>query len=152
MPAYVIPVGVGVLVLLQMLRNRITPDARNKVRLVTVLSMLGSTGYYALMDESTSLAFLGVFSLLCLLSMGLGSLLSVRIYLLFGFSGLVVAIAVIFYRVLKTMERGPKMTVIGALVLIVGAALVFGAIYYKTHREQLAARFGQLRKRLDRWE
>ena len=151
-PAYVLPVGLGVLVLLQMLRNRVIPEARNQIRLVTVLSMLGSTGYSALLDEEYTLAFLGVFSLLCLMSMGLGSFLRVRIYLLLGFCGLVVAIGVIFYRVSNTMERGPRMTVIGSIILLVGAALVFGAIYYKTHREQLISRYQTWRERLSGWE
>ena len=42
--AYIIPVGLGVLLLLHLLRARIEPRTRSGVRLLTLLSMLGSAG------------------------------------------------------------------------------------------------------------
>ena len=43
--AFVIPVGLGILVLLQLFRGRIDVDTRNRIRLVTLVAMLGSAGY-----------------------------------------------------------------------------------------------------------
>jgi len=40
--AYVIPVGIGVLVLLQLFKERAAPEVRNGVRLVVLLAMIGS--------------------------------------------------------------------------------------------------------------
>jgi len=150
--AYVIPAGLGVLVLVQMLRDRLEAPARNAIRLVTLLAMLGSSGYYALLDDSFPMAFILTFGLLCLLVMGLGGFLHLRLYLTLGFAGLLVDLATVLYRVLVGMERGPRMTLIGSLILIVGAALVFGAIFYKTHKPELDARIAALRKRFGSWE
>ena len=37
----------------------------------------------------------------------------------------------------KGEERGPQMTIVGSMVLLVGVSLVFGAIYYKTNRDNI---------------
>ncbi len=150
--AYVIPVGLGVLVLLHLLRARIEPRTRSGVRLLTLLAMLGSAGYYALLDPRYPVTFNLVLILLCLFAMGLGSLLKVRLYLALGFAGLIVALISLLAKMLIHADRSLRMTAIGSLVLGLGAALVFGAIYYKTNREKLEARLGRWRGRFGDWE
>jgi hypothetical protein len=150
--AYVIPAGLGVLVLLHLLRDRISPAIRNQLRLVTLLSMLGSAGYYALLDTRYPLVFHLTMLLLGLLSMGLGAWFQVRVYLLLGFTGVVVDLASILFRVLVQMDRVARMAWIGGQVLALGAALVFGAIYYKTHQEEVSERLSRWRERLGGWE
>ena len=56
------------------------------------------------------------------------------------------------YRIGAGLERGVRMTAVGLLVLLVGACLVAGAIYYKTHKERIGARIDGLRKKLGDWE
>jgi hypothetical protein len=150
--AYVIPVGLGILVLLQLFQQRIQIGLRNGIRLVTLLAMLGSTGYYALADSSRPIAFNLTLVILCLLAMGLGSFLRVRLYLTLGLAGLTVDLASILYKVLVHMERSARMTVVGSLVLLIGAILIFGAIYYKTNQAKLDAWVDRWRKRLGEWE
>ena len=150
--AYVIPVGFGILVLLQLFHPRIKPEVRNGIRLTTLLAMLGSTGYYALVDSSRPIAFNLTLVILCLLAMALGSFLRVRLYLTLGFAGLMVDLASILYKGLVHMERSQRMTVVGSLVLLIGAILIFGAIYYKTNKEKLDAWVDQCRRRLGEWE
>jgi len=150
--AYVIPVGMGVLVLLQMFGQRLASDTRNRIRLVVLLSMLGSAGYYALIDDRYPIAFNLTLVILCLLSMGLGSFLRIRLYLVLGFAGLMVDLGSIVYKMLARMDRSAQMTIVGSLVLVIGALLVFGAIYFKTHQEALTARFDGWRRRLGEWE
>jgi len=150
--AYVVPVGLGILVLLQMFGQRLESETRNRIRLVALLSMLGSTGYYALIDDRYPIAFNLTLVILCLLSMGLGSFLRIRLYLVLGFAGLMVDLGSIVYKMLARMDRSAQMTIVGSLVLVLGAALVFGAIYFKTHQEALTARFEGWRRRLGGWE
>jgi hypothetical protein len=150
--AYIIPVGVGVLVLVHLLRDRIVPATRNAVRLVTLLAMLGSAGYYALADHRHPVTFNLTLILLCLLAMGLGSLFRVRIYLALGFTGLVVALGNLLVRALVHAERSVRMTVVGSLVLLIGAALVFGAIYYKTNKDRIDAWLERWRAKFGTWE
>jgi uncharacterized membrane protein len=150
--AYVIPVGLGVLVLQELFRTRIKPEARNWIRLVTLMAMLGSAGYYALADSRHAITFNLTMILLCLLAMGLGSFLRIIMYLALGFAGLMVDLASILYKVLVHMERSARMTVVGSLVLLIGAVLVFGAIYYKTNKAKLDALGEKWRVRLASWD
>lgn len=150
--AYVIPVGLGVLVLLQLFGRELPADTRNRVRLVTLLAMLGSAGYYALVDDRHPVAFNLTLLLLCLAAMALGSLLRIRLYLVLGLAAVLVDVASIVVKVLVQMDRGERMTSVGLLVLVVGGALVSGAIYYKTHREEIEDGLDGWRRRLGRWE
>lgn len=150
--AYVIPVGVGILILTQLFRRRIPAQARNQIRLVTLLAMLGSAGYYALVDERHTLIFNLTLVILSLAAMGLGSFVRVRLYLVIGFGALVIDLMAIVVKVLIHIDRGPRMTAIGSLVLLVGAALVFGAIYHKTNKEQIDRRINRLRAVFGDWE
>jgi len=150
--AYIIPVGLGVLLLQELFRQRTKPEARNWIRLVTLMSMLGSSGYYALADPRHAIAFNLTMIVLCLLAMGLGSFFRIRLYLAMGFAGLMVDLVSILYKVLVTMERSARMTVIGSLVLVIGALLVFGAIYYKTKKSLLDVWLDKWRGKLGQWE
>jgi hypothetical protein len=140
------------MVLLHLFKDRILPGVRQRVRLVTLLTMLGSSAYYVLVDDSFPIAFHLTLIVLCLASMGLGSFFRVTLYLTLGFSGLVVDLGAIIYRVMVAMERSSRMTVVGGLVLGVGVALVFGAAYYKTRQEELNAYVDSWRQRFASWE
>jgi hypothetical protein len=150
--AYIIPVGLGVLVLQEIFRDRIKPGALNSIRLVTLMAMLGSSGYYALVDPRYPVTFNLTMILLCLLGMGLGSFLRIRVYLAMSFAGLMVDLISILYKVLVQMERSARMTIIGSLVLVIGAILVFGAIYYKTNKAKFDAWVENWRQRLAQWQ
>ncbi len=150
--AYVVPVGLGILLLLQLFRERISAGQRGRIRMVTVLAMLGSSGYYAVIDPRYPIGFNLTLLILALLAMGLGGFLRIRIYLSLGFAGLLVSLGSIVYRGLAGLERTGRMTAVGFLVLVIGAALVAGAIYYKTHRVQLSARLDAWRQRFGEWE
>jgi hypothetical protein len=150
--AYVIPVGLAVLVLQELFQRRILPEARNWIRLVTLMAMLGSSGYYALADSSHAISFNLTMILLCLLAMGLGSFMRIRLYLALGFAGLMVDLVSILYKVLVQMERSVRMTVVGSLVLLIGAVLIFGAVWYKTNQSAFEAWTDRWRGKLARWE
>ncbi|MBM81940.1 MAG: hypothetical protein CMJ78_15310 [Planctomycetaceae bacterium] len=148
--AYTIPVGIGILVLLQMFRRHIATDARNRIRLLTLLVMIGSSGYYALSDSA--IEFHLTLIVMCLAAMGLGSFFRIRLYLILGFAGLMVDVTSIVFRVLREMPRSAQMTAIGSLVLLIGIGLVFGAIYYKTNQERINERLNRLRSGYGDWE
>jgi hypothetical protein len=150
--AYTVPVGMGVLVLLQMFRSRIDRDTQNRIRLVTILAMLSSAGYYALIDDQYPVAFNLSLILLCLAAMGLGSFFRIRLYLVLGFSMLVLDLVTIVGKVLTQMQRSTQMTAVGSVVLLIGVGLVFGAIYYKTHQVALNATADRWREKFGGWE
>ncbi|HEV7502803.1 MAG TPA: hypothetical protein VGQ33_22450, partial [Vicinamibacteria bacterium] len=150
--AYVIPVGLGVLALLHVFGRDLPADTRNRVRLVTMLSMVGSAAYYALADDRHPLAFNLTLLVLCLAAMALGSAIRVRLYVVLGFAGVAVDLASIVVKALVYMDRGERMTSVGILVLLMGAALVGGAVYYKTHRDEIDSMTDSWRARLDAWD
>ena len=150
--AYVIPVGIGILVLLQMFHERISQQVRNQVRFITLMAMLGSSGYYVLIGSDINIIYVMIFGVLGLFAMILGSILKIRLYLLLGFTGLIVDVCVIFYKLVAKMQRNTQMTIIGSLVLIAGVAIVAGAIFYKTHRERIMDFVNDIRGKLKSWE
>ena len=149
--AYIIPVGTGILILLQLFRDRINPETRNQVRFVTLIAMLGTAGYYALINSEAPTAYIIIFCVLCLLSMGVGSFLRVRLYLYLGFAGLLVDLVAIFYRVFLHLESG-RMTLIGCLVLLTGLLFVGGAVYYKANQDKMNRLVDHWRNKLGAWE
>ena len=150
--AFIIPVGMGILILLQLFRDRIALDARNRIRLVTLIAMLSSTGFYALVDTRYPVSFNLTLILLCLLAMGLGSFLRIRLYLLLGFATLLVDIGSILFKVIRVADQTAQRATIGALLLIIGIGLVGGAIYFKTHRDEINGKLNRWRSRLGDWE
>ncbi|MBI4348264.1 MAG: hypothetical protein HY553_15590, partial [Elusimicrobia bacterium] len=150
--AYVIPVGTGILALVQLFRDQIAPDARNRIRATALLAMLGSAGYYALADDRYPLAFHTTMLVVSVASMTAGSLLQVRLYVLLGFAGLGTDLAALVYKVLLHMDRSARMTLIGGQVLVFGALLIGGAVVYKTHQAEIDAWIERARQRLAAWE
>jgi len=150
--AYIIPAGLGVLVLQELFKKRIPPDAANGIRLVVLMAMLGSSGYYALADPSHAITFNLTMILLCLAAMALGSVLRIRLYLALGFAGLLTVLVSLLYKVLALMDRSARMTIVGGLVLFIGVLLVVGAIYYKTHKAQLDSLLDRWRSKLASWQ
>ncbi|MBI3550068.1 MAG: hypothetical protein HY078_13605 [Elusimicrobia bacterium] len=150
--AYVLPAGLGILVLVQMFRNKIPPLVRNEIRAVTLLAMLGSSGYYVLVDDRYPIAFHMTMLVLSVVLMAAGSFLRIRLYVLLGVAGMAVDLATIVYKVLVHMERSARMSIIGSQVLLFGALLIGGAIYYKTHQDEFNAAFDRWRERLSVWE
>jgi hypothetical protein len=150
--AYIIPVGIGILVLLQLFKERIAPHVRNHIRFVTLLAMLGSAGFYALKGAEINIIYIMIFGLLALLAMLLGGALKIRLYLLLGFTGLVVDVSVIFCKLVIKMQRSAQMTIIGTLVLLAGVAVVSGAIFYKTHQDKITDFIEKMRNKLNSWE
>jgi len=150
--AYVIPVGIGLLVLLQLFGQDIKAQTRNQIRLVILLSMLGSSAYYALMDERYPVEFNLTLIVLGLAAMICGSILRVRLYLLLGATGILVDLASLFYKIVVRMDRTYRMTLIGLLLLVLGIAVVGGAVYFKSNRKKVEAWLTRLRERLGIWE
>ncbi len=150
--AYVVPVGVGVLVLLQLFAKRVPTEARNGIRAVTLVAMVGSAGYYALVDRHVPLLHNMTVMVLCLGAMALGSLLRIRMYLALGFGALMVDLAALFIKVVAFLDRSTKMTMIGIAVLVIGSTLIFGAIYFKTHKKEIAERLARWRLKFAGWE
>ncbi len=150
--AYVIPVGIGLLVLLQLFKGRVLPEVRNGVRTVVLLAMICSAGTSALLDNRIPLMHHAVVMGLSLAAMALGGLLHIRLYVALGFGALMVDLVMIFVKAVVAMERTARMTIVGSSVLALGAGLVFGAIYYKTHKAEITERLSRFRMKFAGWE
>ena len=150
--AYIIPVGLGTLILLQMFRDKISPVVRNEIRAVTLLAMLGSAGYYALLDDRYPVYFHMTMLVVAILAMAAGSLFRIRVYVLLGFAGMGTDLAALVYKVLVHMECSSRMTLIGTQVLVLGTLLIGGAIVYKTNQEKIGELLERWRGRLSSWE
>ena len=150
--AYVIPAGIGVLALVQLFGRKMEPAIRDGVRLVTLLAMLGSAGFYALFDKGHSMAYNLTLILLSLAVMAVGGALRIRLYLVLGFSALTVDLISLLGKAVAGMERSTQMIAGGSIVVVIGLGLVFGAVFLKIHRSKVEAWRERLRARLASWQ
>ena len=150
--AYTIPCGLGVLGLVWLFGEHMTSGLRTLVRFVTVSIMLGSCGYYALLDNSYPIGFHLTMLVLCLVVMALGPLLRVQIYLYIGFAGFATDLIALVVKQFQALEHSIQMMGIGALLLLLGIAVVGGAILYKTRHEAILAFANKVRGKLGNWE
>ncbi|MCC6809859.1 MAG: hypothetical protein IT381_20695 [Deltaproteobacteria bacterium] len=150
--AYVVPVGIGVLALVHLYERVLERSTRANIRLITLAAMLASAGYHALLDDRFPLVFHVSFILLSVAMMAVGGLFRVKLYLVVGFAGAMLDATVLLVKAVADMNRGPRNTLIGAFLLLTGAALVGGAIYYKAHKDELLERYAKLRSRFAGWE
>jgi len=148
--AYTIPCGLGVLGLVWLFGEHMTSGLRTAVRFSTVSVMLGSCGYYALLDNTVG--FHLTMLVLCLVVMALGPLLRVQIYLYIGFTGFATDLVAIVVKQFQALDRSIQMMGIGALLLLLGIAVVGGAILYKTRHEAILAFANKVRGKLGKWE
>ncbi|MBL4850099.1 MAG: hypothetical protein JKY65_31610, partial [Planctomycetes bacterium] len=150
--AYVVPVGVGVLVLLRLFGQDLDAEARRKVETVTLLAMVGSSAYYALIDPSHPIAFNLTLLGVCFAAMVFGSLLRIRIYLGLGAGGILLCLASIAFKVVMGLGKTVQVTALGLLLLGAGVLLVGGSAYYKANKEELQARLEAFYGRFSGWE
>lgn len=150
--SYVLPVGMGVLILLQLFHDRVSEQTRFRVRLFTLIAMISTAGFYAVIAEPRSLAFNLTMLTGCLMAMGFGAFLRVRLYLILGFAGLMTNIISIIVRIVLEMNKGGRMAVLGGLILLIGGILVFGNLYYKTNQDKVRGIISTWRRRFGVWE
>jgi hypothetical protein len=150
--AYTVPCGLGVLGLVWLFGEHLTTGLRTVVRFNTVLVMLGSCGYYALLDNTYPLGFHLTLLVLCLAVMALGPLLRVQIYLYLGFAGFATDLIALVVKQFQALDRSLQMMGVGALLLLFGIVVVGGAILFKTRHEALGSLANKVRDKLGNWE
>jgi len=147
----VIPAGIGILALVQVFGRRMDARVKANVRLLAVGAMIAASGFYAIAERREWLFQVELLALLIALTV-FGALLRVRLYVLMGVLGVAVDLLAIVVGEVTSLERGARMTILGALVLVGGVALVAGAAYYKANEAQVRARLEALRARFLGWE
>ena len=150
--AYTMPVGIGILTLVQLFSRRIQPDVRTIVRGIVLTGMFMSVGYAALLDNRYPALFNLTMIFLGIASMIFGTLLRLRLFLIVGAAGIIADLISIFSKMVMHMERTAQMTAIGMLILVLGVSLVIGTVYYKTHREAFNAVLEKWLSKLRQWE
>ncbi|HBP21151.1 MAG TPA: hypothetical protein DEA08_25610, partial [Planctomycetes bacterium] len=121
--AYVIPAGGGVLVLLRLFGGDMDLEARRKVESVVLLSMIGSSAYYALIDLRHPIGFNLTLLGVCFAAMLAGSLLRARVYLGGGAAGILLCLASIAFKVVLGMGKAVQVSALGLLLLVGGVLL-----------------------------
>jgi hypothetical protein len=150
--AYTIPCGLGVLGLVWLFGEHMTTSLRSAVRSITVVIMIGSCGYYSLLDDTYPIAFHFIMLTLCLIVMALGPLLRVQLYLYIGFAGFAMDLIALMIKQFQSLNHSLQMMGIGALLLLFGIAVVAGAVFYKTRHEVIMAFVSKVRAKLEKWE
>jgi len=146
--AYVVPVGLGVLLLVQLFEKDLRPAACDRIRFVTLVLMLASAGYHALLDPRHPVAFNLALLLLCVACLAVGTVLRIRLYVALGFAVLLVDLASLAVKALIRMESNARMTWVGAAVFLLGAAVVALGVLHKARRDEIEEILARWRARL----
>jgi hypothetical protein len=77
-----------------------------------------------------------------------GSLLRIRSYFFVGFMAVVIDLLALLGRSVFGLDRGIRMTLLGALVLVLGLTMVIGAAYVKANRDAVKTRIERWQQRL----
>jgi hypothetical protein len=149
--AYVLPIGCGILALVQLFRRDLTRQLRLEVEFVTLAAMLGTSAFYAFADARHPVGFNLVMLVLCLVAMGLGSLLRIRMYLFLGLTALLLDLASLAYKLVMRFDSTYRMSTIGALLLTLGGALVAISVHYKANQDKWEAALNRFRSKLSGW-
>jgi hypothetical protein len=149
--AYTVPVGLGVLLLLQLFQEEVPSRARSRVRLATLIVMLGSAAYHAIFDPRHPLAFNLALLLLCLGTIALGTWLRLAVYVLLGLSVLLLDLASLTVRALARLDSQARMIWVGVAVFLLGALIVAAAVYRKARREEIDAWLAHRRSGFGTW-
>ncbi|MDZ4815972.1 MAG: hypothetical protein SGI71_06860 [Verrucomicrobiota bacterium] len=150
--AYIIPVCIGVLVLLEMFRARVPLAVRQTVQTMSLLAMVISSGYYSFADDRYPALFHMTVILLSLAIMICGSFLRLKTYVLIGFGALVTELLIIGYRGVRMLDQTAQMSAMGVFILLTGATVVAVAVLYKIHRDKVDEQLKSLRAKFGCWE
>jgi hypothetical protein len=137
-----------VLLLVQLFEKDLRPAARDRIRLVTLVLMLASAGYHALLDPRHPVAFNLALLLLCVACMAVGTVLRIRLYVGLGFCVLLLDLASLAVKALIHMESSARMTWVGAAVFLLGAAIVALGVLHKARRDEIEGVLARWRARL----
>ncbi|MGE0708206.1 MAG: hypothetical protein AB7N76_01075 [Planctomycetota bacterium] len=149
--AYVIPVSVGVLILLQLLGDELAQETRQRVQGAALLAMVASSAYYAVFDPRHPLAYNATLIGVGLAAMGAGTLLRVRLYLALGAAGVLLDLVSIAWKVVTGLGHAAQVTTLGLLLLLAGVTLVVGSASYKSNKEEFDLALDRFRARFADW-
>ena len=127
-------------------------EARRKVESVVLLSMIGSSAYYALIDLRHPIGFNLTLLGVCFAAMLAGSLLRARVYLGGGAAGILLCPASIAFKGVLGMGKAVQVSALGLLLLVGGVLLVGGSAYVKANREAIEEHWERFRGRFAGWE
>ena len=82
----------------------------------------------------------------------MGSFFRIRLYFSTGIAGFLITLASVATHHILSLNKNTQMTIMGVAFLLMGAALVFGHLYYKTHQENVLGKIKKWRQRLGVWE
>jgi hypothetical protein len=137
--AFALPLGAGILVLVQLLADVIPKPNRNGIIATTQTLMIGSCAWYAVQESGQVLLTSGVLLVTGIIFLIASSFLRLRAYFFSAWASILIALGSLGYHGLHEMERGVRMSLLGGLVLLAGAGLVAGTVLLKAQRARILA-------------
>lgn len=150
--AYITPVCISILVLVQILRDRTTPATANIVRGAALVILFGTALFQAIVESALSpMAHLIVifFSVLALTA---AVLLRIRIFAAAGLFCFIVDLIAIVYLVLSHQSAETFKILLGLFFTVGGGLILGGFVFYVKHKAQIKALTERMKQSMAAWE
>lgn len=152
LPAYVTPVCVSILVLVQFFRDITTRGTANFVRGAALTLMFGVALFQSVIESALSPAAHLVVISLSILTLTAAVLLRIRIFAAAGLFGFVIDLLAILYLVLSRQDTETFRVMLGGLFTVGGGLILGGFIFYLKHKAQIKAMLERMKRILASWE
>ena len=149
---YIFPTVSSVLMLAQLLRDRLTPGQMKSIRLYCSMALLGSSAFYNLVASEGTLQYPLVATLVALLGVIAGISLRIRIYLYLGTFFFVFNTLVVLIQIARFQPAEHVQLLVGLLFLVTGLLFTTGFWAFQTKRHAILQRYETLRGELEDWE
>jgi hypothetical protein len=133
--AFITPVCLSVLVLVQLFRDRTSPQTANIVRSLMLIILFAVSAFETL-THASALRHLFLI-LLSFTLIGSGAILKVKVMVVGGFLFFMTDIATIFFLILKAQQTETLKILIGLSLSVGGGILLLLYVLYQKHREPI---------------
>ena len=150
--AYLTPVCISLLILVQIFRDITTRTTANFVRGTTLLILLGMAMFEAIAKNYTSPASHLILIALSILAIVVAVLLRIQIFALAGLLCLLVDIIAVLYIVLSQQETEILKVIVGLGLTVGGGLILSGYVLYRKNKEYIERGIRKLKETFYSWE
>ena len=150
--AYVTPVCISILILVQVFRDISSTTTANFVRGFTLFVLLGMSLFDALVQNATSPAAHFIVIGLSILSILAAIVLRIRIFASAGFFSFLLDLIAVIYIVLSRQDAETLKVILGLGFTFGGGLILSAYILYRKNKAEIEALIASVRERVNSWE
>ncbi|PCJ58862.1 MAG: hypothetical protein COA79_12400 [Planctomycetota bacterium] len=150
--AYVAPLCITLLIYSQMFRDRTSKTTANILRTISLIAILGTSGWEIIAKNLTSPSHHAILIILCSAAIYFAAVFKAKIYAVIGSTVFLLDIGTIIYLLVKNQDKNMIIISLGLLLTIGGSILLGGYIYYRKNEKAIDEKIEKLKSLIKRWD